>query len=93
MYIHSGLPGHMKQGCSQLRDEGPDALREVANLSCNVTTPNVEINLTTACNEKLYIKKGRTQCKSSHTRWETIIEMKFNKQIKMSDEISENITL
>jgi hypothetical protein len=33
-YVHSlGLPSHTKQGCSQLRDEGPDALREVANLS------------------------------------------------------------
>jgi len=48
----------------QLRDEGPDALREVANLSCNVTTPNVEINLTTPCNEKLYIKKGVPSAKA-----------------------------
>jgi len=37
---------------------------EVANLSCNVTTPNVEINLTTPCNEKLYIKKGVPSAKA-----------------------------
>ena len=94
-YVHSlGTPGSHETGLFTITRWRPWRTQRSRKplLQCNHTKCWNQFNHTMQW-KIIYIKKGRTQCKSSHTRWETIIEMKFNKQIKMSDEISENITL